>query len=83
MTSAMLDSGATGNFISWKYIQWKQLPTQKKKFQYEAHLANKSSTVKIGEETPLLPVTIQQHLEEVTFDVVNLAISNVILGLPW
>ena len=57
-TKVMEDSGATGNFISWEYVQWKQLSTQKKKIQYAAHIANGSLTAKIEEETPLLPVTI-------------------------
>lgn len=81
---AMIDSGATGNFISWKYARWKRLPTQKKKDQYDLQMADGSTlSSRVDEETISLPLAIQRHHEELTFDVVGMATHDVILGMPW
>ena len=84
-TVAMIDSGATGNFISKYLVRSRGLPTRKKKQQYDLQMADgsKLSTGRIDEETFSLPVAIQRHHEEITFDVVGMATHHVILGMPW
>ena len=84
-TVAMVDSGATGNFISRNLVDINDLPTRKKKRSYKLRLADGSvfSTGKVEEETRSLPVTIQRHHEEITFDIIGMATYNVILGMPW
>ena len=81
----MIDSGATGNFISRDLVRSADLPTRKKKQQYDLQMADGStlSTGRVDEETTSLPVAIQRHHEEITFDVVGMATHHVILGMPW
>ena len=84
-TVAMIDSGATGNFISKDLVRSTDLPTRKKKQQYDLQMADgsTSSTGRVDEETFSLPVAIQRHHEEITFDVVGMATHHVILEMPW
>ena len=80
----MIDSGATGNFISKDLVRSADLPTRKKKQQYDLQIADGStlSTGRVDEETTSLPVTIQRHHKEITFDVIRIATYYVILGMP-
>lgn len=84
-TIAMIDSGATGNFVSRDLVRSVDLPTRRKEDQYDLQMADGStlSTGRIDEETYSLPVTIQRHHEELTFDVVGMATHYIILGMPW
>ena len=81
----MIDSGATGNFISRDLVRANDLPTRKKDQQYDLQMADgsTSSTGRIDEETLPLPTAIQRHHEEIIFDVVGMATHHVILGMPW
>ena len=83
-TVAIIDSGDTGNFISKDLVRSADLPTRKKKQQYNLQMADGStlSTGRVDEETTSLPVAIQRHHEEITFDVVRMATHHVILGMP-
>ena len=81
----MIDSGASRNFISRDLVRSVGLLTRKKKQQYDLQIAD-GSTLSIGrvdEETTSLPVTIQRHHKEITFNIVGMATYHVILGIPW
>ena len=84
-TVAIIDSGATGNFISKDLVRSADLPIRKKKQQYDLQMADGLilSTGRVDEETASLPVTIQRYHKEITFDVVGIATHHVILGMPW
>ena len=84
-TVAMIDSGASGNFVSKTLVQSIDLPTRTKKDYYRLQLIDGSSLSagKVDEETFPLPMSIQRHHEEFAFDVVEMATHNVILGIPW
>ncbi len=38
---------------------------------------------RVDEEMKPLPVAIQQRHEEVTFDIVGMAVHDTVLGMPW
>ena len=84
-TIAMIDSGATGNFVSQTLVQSAGLPTRKKKEPYSLQMADGSelSTGSVGEETTSLHLAIQRHREEISLDVVRMATHYIILGMPW
>ena len=83
-TVAIIDSGATRNFISKDLVRSADLLIRKKKQQYDLQIADGSilSTGRVDEETTSLPVTIQRYHKEITFDVVRIATYHVILGMP-
>ena len=80
----MIDSGVTGNFVSRGLVRSVGLPTRKKKDQYDLQMTDGStlSTGRIDEETHSLPVIIQRHHEEITFNIVRMATYYIILGMP-
>ena len=82
-TIAMIDSGATGNFISERLVQSAGLPTKKKRYPYQLQVVDGSDlSGGVGEETPFLPVIIQRHHEEIAFDVVRMASHDIVLSIP-
>jgi predicted ribosome-associated RNA-binding protein Tma20 len=70
----MIDSGATGNFLSHKFTSSNDLAIQKKKAPYELIVIDGSplSTKdgRVDRETIPLLVAIQKHYKELTFDIV-------------
>ena len=80
----MIDSGATGNFMSDVLAQVRKVPTKDKEEPYQLQMADGSnlSSGNINRETIPLDVAIQQHHKEVTFDVVRIANHHIILGAP-
>ena len=83
-TVAMIDSGATGTFISSRLVEKFGITTRKKQDDYELSVVDGSQLeTRVDKETEPLPVAIQQHHEELTFDVVPMASHDIILGMPW
>ena len=82
---AMIDSGATGNFMSETYARMRKVTVVDKKEPYQLQMADGSdlSSGNVNKETIPLDVAIQQHHEEITFDVVRVANHCIILGIPW
>ena len=81
-TVAMIDSGATGNFVAETIVRSWDLQTRTKGDQYNLLMADGSST-RVNRETIPLAVEIKQHHEELTLDVVRTANHDIILGIPW
>ena len=84
---AMIDSGATGNFVSEELAKRKGFPRVKKKDPYDLVVVDgsllPSGDGQVKEETTPLQVTIHQHQEEIQFDVVRMANHDIVLGIPW
>ena len=84
---AMVDSGATGNFMSQSLLDRKGLPIRKKDDAYDLMVIDgnplPSGDGRVVNETTPLPVATQQHYEELTFDVVRMASHEIVLGMPW
>jgi len=83
-TIAMIDSGATGNFVSRTLVQSAGLLTRKKKEPYSLQMADglELSTGSVGEETTLLHLAIQRHHKEISLNVVRIATYYIILRMP-
>jgi len=83
-TEALIDSGASGMFISGRFVQRYELATRKKKDGgYELMAVDGSSLPDVDSETMPLPLVFQQHHEEIVLDIVPMARHDVVLGVPW
>jgi hypothetical protein len=87
MLPAMIDSGATGNFMCSTTAEWDSVPTQKKRRPYRLGLVDGSHTSSedgwVTTETKSLEMKIGTHSEWIQFDVTYLGTHEVILGEPW
>ena len=84
---AMIDSGATGNFMSRKFATNHRIPGLPKKRPYQLTVVDgtplNQDEMMVKEET--LPLMSQMHgkdLGRITFDLVSIP-HEVILGIPW
>ena len=83
-TLAMIDSGASGTFISEKFVQQHGLATCKKKDGgYELSAVDGSPLPDVDSETTPLSLKFQQHHEKIVLDVVPMARHDIVLGTPW
>lgn len=83
-TTALLDSGATTNFINENFvrehhIQTHNLPSPRPLFNVNGTL-NKAGTVN---SYASLKLTIGEHTEQIPFTVTNIGNDNAIIGLTW
>jgi hypothetical protein len=79
----MIDSGASGNFISKRLVDKHGIATRKKRKGYELIAVDGSPLPNVDNETTSLPMAIQRHHEEVVLDVVEMARHDIVLGTPW
>lgn len=83
-TLAMIDSGASGTFISMQFVKRNGIATHKKEDGgYELTAVDGSSLPDVDSETVPLSLRFPQHREEVVLDVVPMASHDVVLGTPW
>jgi RNase H-like domain found in reverse transcriptase/Reverse transcriptase (RNA-dependent DNA polymerase)/Integrase zinc binding domain/Chromo (CHRromatin Organisation MOdifier) domain/Retrotransposon gag protein len=84
---AMIDSGATGNFMCTETAKWDGVWTQKKRKPYRLGLIDGSHTSSeagwVTMETQSLQMTLGDHEEWIKFDVTYLGTHEVVLGMPW
>ena len=85
--SALIDSGAAGNFISATTAAWKGIRMRNKKAPYSMILADGAAPGgwdgRVTRETVALHMTMQGHQEWIVFDVIPMGSNSIILGLPW
>jgi hypothetical protein len=81
-THALVDSGATGNYISTSFTEANQLPTGRKAKQYVLYVAN-GKGLQVSYETLPIRMSTQQHHKDIILDVVELATQDIYLGMPW
>ena len=80
----MIDSGASGIFISAQFVKHHGIATRKKKDGgYELTAVDGSSLPDVDSETMPLQLIFQQHHETVVLDVVPMARHDIVLGTPW
>ncbi|CAD0055203.1 unnamed protein product [Aureobasidium pullulans] len=80
---AMIDSGASGNFISTSTVNRFGLATQSKEHGYELVAVDGSALPGVSEETVPLQLVTQRHHEDIIFDVVEMTNHHIVLGMPW
>ena len=80
---AMIDLGATGNFMSRRFVNENRIATCEKNDGYELIAVDGSRLPDVDSETILLLLAIQRHYEEITLDVINTASHDIVLGMPW
>jgi len=83
----MIDSGATGNFISNTFVTKNHIPYQAKEKPYELAMADESPS-NYGDgwvrmETKESTLTIGQHSERINLDITRIPRHDIILGIPW
>ena len=79
----MINSSASGNFIATSFARRYRFATWRKNQEYELIAVDRSFLPSVDRETIPLPLAIQSHYEEITFDVTDIASHNVVLGMPW
>ena len=83
-TSALLDSGATENFISTKYAQWLDLPIQKlEKARTVCNVDGTESKQGAIMEYVDLEIQTGQERKRMCFFLTDLGDQKIILGYPW
>ena len=80
-TTAMVDSGAMGNFIHLRFMSEHQLVT-KTHTPLVVNDVNSWLLLWVDQQVEI-QMDIGSHLETLTFDVVPLGKHNIMLGLPW
>jgi hypothetical protein len=84
--TAMIDSGAIGNFMARALVEKEGYSTQKKPDAYNLVVVDGNSLLdenkRVNRETKPLSVAIQQHHEKLTFDIVGMATHDIVLGMP-
>ncbi len=83
---AMVDSDATGNFMIRALVKKEDYSTQKKPDAYNLMIVDENplpdENEKVNRETKSLPIAIQQHHEELIFDIVGMATHDIVLEMP-
>ena len=83
----MIDSGATGNFMSRKFATNHRIPGLPKERPYQLTVVdgtplNQDEGMVKEETLPLMSQIHGKNLERITFDLVSIP-HEVILGIPW
>jgi len=82
--NAMIDSGATEDFIDQEFCHKYQIRTTKAKNPREIYLADgEPSSMGPVTHTATVPMDIGAHREITTFQVAKLQNHEAILGMPW
>jgi transposase InsO family protein len=85
----MIDSGATGNFITPEFLREKQIQSQQKKKPYQLMVVDgtpiktQSGEGVVDRETRPVKLSLAKHQEVIQFDIVEMANHDIILGIPW
>ena len=78
----MIDFSASRNFIATSFAQRYGFATRRKNQEYELIAVDGLSLPSVDRETIPLLLAIQSHYEEITFDVMDMASHDVVLGIP-
>ncbi|SOV06613.1 uncharacterized protein UDID_17545 [Ustilago sp. UG-2017a] len=79
----MIDSGATTNFIDSRFITLHSLPLTSKPLTETLLLADGKTQVIISKEVQLSCLVAELFPSDITFQVTDLGLCPIILGLPW
>ncbi|SOV09901.1 uncharacterized protein UDID_19573 [Ustilago sp. UG-2017a] len=79
----MVDSGATTNFIDSRFVTLHSLPLTLKLLTETLLLADGKTQVIISKEVQLSCLVAELFPSDITFQVIDLGLCSIILGLPW
>ncbi|SOV07075.1 uncharacterized protein UDID_18713 [Ustilago sp. UG-2017a] len=79
----MIDSGATTNFIDSRFATLHSLPLTSKPLAETLLLADGKTQVVISKEVQLSCLVAELFPADITFQVTDLGLCPIILGLPW
>ncbi|SOV04612.1 uncharacterized protein UDID_17153 [Ustilago sp. UG-2017a] len=79
----MIDSGATTNFIDSRFVTLHSLPLTSKPLTETLLLADSKTQVIISKEVQLSCLVAELFPSNITFQVTDLGLCPIILGLPW
>ncbi|SOV07143.1 uncharacterized protein UDID_18780 [Ustilago sp. UG-2017a] len=79
----MIDSGATTNFIDLRFVTLHSLPLTSKPLTETLLLADGKTQVIISKEVQLSCLVAELFPSDITFQVTDLGLCPIILGLPW
>ena len=80
--SFLLDSGATGNFMSTAFARKHAIATQDNRSSIYVTLADGVRKM-VGGVAPALPISVNRYRERIDFTVTELGGFDFILGMPW
>ncbi|SOV08288.1 uncharacterized protein UDID_17342 [Ustilago sp. UG-2017a] len=81
--NVMIDSGATTNFIDSRFATLHSLPLTSKPLTKTLLLADGKTQVIISKEVQLSCLVAELFPADITFQVTDLGLCPIILGLPW
>ena len=85
-TTALIDSGATGNFMHIDFVKQYNIPQELKEYPIPLEVVDGRpiSTGHITHSTPSMHVLINQdHTEKISLDIAPIGRHQLILGIPW
>ncbi len=81
----MVDSDATGNFMTRALVKKEDYFIQKKSDVYNLVVVDENPLLdeneRVNKETKPLSIAIQQHHEELTFDIVGMTTHDIVLRM--
>jgi hypothetical protein len=83
--TVMIDSGSHGNFICRQWIKENNIPWQPKETPYQIRTID-GGLIKGGHvtaETKPVIMVIENHKEEMRFDIIEMDGHDAVLGMPW
>ena len=80
---ALIDSGAVGNLISFEFCEANRITLRRKEKPITVVLANKEKCIELNQETVEMVLSLGDHAESLSFDVMPRLSFSLILGLPW
>ena len=80
---ALIDLGADENYISGLYVRRRKIDTRSKDDQYYVAVTNGLGSIVVDKETVPLSLAFQRHHEIITFNVIDEATHNIVLGTTW
>ncbi|GKV53537.1 hypothetical protein SLEP1_g60058 [Rubroshorea leprosula] len=84
-TAVLIDSGASRNFMSYRYMIQNHITTTRKPQEesYSPTGPGGDKFSRVDKETVPVSMVLQQHYEDLVFDVFSMASHDIVLGYPW